>query len=206
MTQSCEKPYVVGTQTGELGSPAVADEFRAKKFRLLRRLFSFRGRASHAEFWGVGLTVCAAWWFLLFPPCFGFMMATSINQPHDVHYYLAKIAVFALAFGTFVGDWLILAAGVRRFHDVGLPGWSCLGFLALLTLLNPRSTFTMMFVLAPPNVVLQLFGVNQIDMFDYRCPETYVATWIVVVVLIAVLLWPGKRGANKYGPAPEENA
>ena len=205
MTQSCEKPYVVGTQTGELGSPAVADEFRAKKFRLLRRLFSFRGRASQAEFWGVGLTVCAAWWFLLFPPCFGFMMATSTDQPHDVHYYLAKIAVFALAFGTLLGGLLILAAGVRRFHDVSLPGWSCLGFFSLILLLNPGSALTM-FVLAPLNVVLQLFGLNQIDMFDYRCPETYVATWIVAVVLIAVLLWPGKRGANKYGPAPEENA
>ncbi len=201
-----ENPDVVGSQTSDSGgSAAVADEFRAKKFRLLRRLFSFRGRADQAEFWGVSLTVCAAWWFLLFPPCFGFITATRIDQPRDVHYYLAQAAVFALAFGTLLGGLLILAAAVRRFHDVGLPGWSCFGFFLLIFLLNPGSTLTM-FALSPLNVVLQLFGADRIDMFDYRCPETYFATWIVVLTLIVVLLWPGKNGANRYGKRSLENA
>ena len=63
-----------------------------------------------------------------------------------------------------------------------------------------------MFALSPLNVVLQLFGADRIDMFDYRCPETYFATWIVVLTLIVVLLWPGKNGANRYGKRSLENA
>ena len=206
MTQSDEKTVAdsaVAAPTNE--STFSSGNANEPKRGLLRRLFSFRGRADQAEFWGVSLTVCAAWWFLLFPPCFGFITATRIDQPRDVHYYLAQAAVFALAFGTLLGGLLILAAAVRRFHDVGLPGWSCFGFFLLIFLLNPGSTLTM-FALSPLNVVLQLFGADRIDMFDYRCPETYFATWIVVLTLIVVLLWPGKNGANRYGKRSLENA
>jgi uncharacterized membrane protein YhaH (DUF805 family) len=67
---------------------------------------------------------------------------------------------------------------VRRFHDVGLPGWWLLPIFGLAGAL-----FALMITWPSPWLMLAIFPVN----FGY---------------LILLFLVPGSRGANRYGEPP----
>ena len=120
----------------------------------LEKFLIFGGRATRAEFW----------WFFLFT-----VIAGVLAVPLEIFLETKMITT-----GVGVAFLLpTLAAGSRRLHDTGRPGWLlAIPFLALpLYAVGPAAYGTG-----------QLFG-------------------IAVVVLL--LCMPGQRGANRYGPDPK---
>ncbi|MSU91309.1 DUF805 domain-containing protein [Rhodobacteraceae bacterium 2CG4] len=120
----------------------------------LEKFLIFGGRATRAEFW----------WFYLFT-----VIAGVLAVPLEIFLETKMITT-----GVGVAFLLpTLAAGSRRLHDTGRPGWLlAIPFLALpLYAVGPAAFGTGL-----------LFG---------------------IAVLVLLLCMPGQRGANRYGPDPK---
>lgn len=162
---------------------------------VLRRTLDFRGRSARAEFWwweaftlvsGVGVLLLAQW------------LEVPVTDGGDDWLFTAFEALILLP---------SVAVGMRRLHDVGLPGWPFPAFEVLALL---------------PESVLQVggWGVRSFWDEDYRGVATesaevlglavpwWAATAVMValvvlgaLVLIAALL-PSQRRSNRWGPPP----
>ena len=120
----------------------------------LEKFLIFGGRATRAEFW----------WFFLFT-----VIAGVLAVPLEIFLETKMITT-----GVSVAFLLpTLAAGSRRLHDTGRPGW----------------------LLAIPFLALPLYAVGTAA---YGTGQLF---GIAVVVLL--LCMPGQRGANRYGPDPK---
>ncbi|WP_159975979.1 MULTISPECIES: DUF805 domain-containing protein [unclassified Novosphingobium] len=87
----------------------------------------------------------------------------------------------------------LFALSVRRLHDFGHSGWWSLPLLILIgrTLLLDLIGLTAGW---PLRSAIES-GLSYID---------WLATIPAVAVFAAMLAWPGNRGPNRFGPAPEE--
>lgn len=160
----------------------------------LSKYVTFSGRARRSEYW----------WFVLFVLILSAVFSTIdaaifgvdpvTQQPNGLLNPLFTLAILLP----------ILAAGWRRMHDTGRPGW-----LLLLPMLVTFATsfFLMMGVLTFSG--LQNAGANPDALFG---PAAFLGVtgmftaMVVQFVLLIMLLWwltrPSDTEANEYGPPP----
>jgi uncharacterized membrane protein YhaH (DUF805 family) len=102
-----------------------------------------------------------------------------------------------------LGD-ALLAAAVRRFRGVGLPGWLLVVLLFFLFNFNcPGSVQGFL-----SNTAL-LFSEEWHSRFMDDLPQWYWTgvdffTGIVGLFILVVSLWRGTQGPNKFGPQPQK--
>ncbi len=119
----------------------------------LEKFMIFTGRAPRAEFW----------WFFL-----AWLLAAVAATALELALGTQMISIFVQV----VFLLPTLAAGTRRLHDTGRPGY----YLALPFLGLP------LLILGP-----EAWGL---------------ATLLLLALLLLMLALPGARGANRYGPDP----
>ena len=152
----------------------------------------FAGRAQRSEYW----------WFVLFVILVGIVLAlldTAIfgvdpetGEPVDVLNPLFHLAVLLP----------MLAAGWRRLHDTGRPGWYLLLPMAL--------SVVSMFILFTGVAVFSVLESGADDPEALRGPAEFLGLTGVFVVLVlqlvltVLMIWwltrPSEEEANKYGP------
>ncbi|WP_039018974.1 DUF805 domain-containing protein [Halocynthiibacter namhaensis] len=160
----------------------------------LRKSFSFSGRSDRGEFWPFAL-FCLALVYLA-QSADALLHANSDWEPPvrysfgHVYYELAAdtllspIAVIALIVP-------ICAAGWRRLHDAGKPGWYLLIPLA----------FSAVFIAVAPFLNRETVGISLIRFLVTSAPIMYLGLWLAVLVW---LINPSEPTTNKYGPNPKE--
>lgn len=153
-----------------------------------RKYVTFSGRASRSEYW----------WFALFV-----VVTTIILSIIDVIIFGAGenevrpiSSIFQL--GTFLPG---LAAGWRRMHDSGRPGW----YLLIPMIVS----FGVAIVILGGVMMLGAAGVNGGDAAGPLAAIGGIGIIAIVIIEIAIfvlMLWwltrPSDPGANAYGPAP----
>jgi uncharacterized membrane protein YhaH (DUF805 family) len=133
--------------------------------------FQFSGRASRPEFW----------WFAAFTAA---VIAISPPVP------LERNGI--LTFSVLVSLILLvpnLAAGSRRFQDVGRSRWLFLT-LTMITLVCNRFAFD-----------LRTFNYANVTTIQLIA---FAATWAVNLWTFSILIDNSTRGTNPYGPNPSE--
>ncbi len=179
----------------------------------LGKLLKFQGRASQAEFWWYALSLVTITGLLLAPyasvlgveSAFRFeseqgsiriAITPSLGLQPKWHLYKiawnpVSIAIVACFYS------LIVAATVRRLHDVGSSGW----FGVTMLLLGPiaRLLMTAMVVLlwrmSPGIATLLVLPMAWISWLVWLiCP----------IILIILLSRPSEDGETEYGPNPRE--
>jgi uncharacterized membrane protein YhaH (DUF805 family) len=155
---------------------------------------TFSGRASRSEYWWFALfiIISSAVLGLIDGAIFGSDPVTQ--QPNGLLRPLFTLAILLP----------VLAAGWRRMHDSGRPGW-----LLLLPMLVSFATafFLMMGVVTFSG--LQNAGANPEALLG---PAAFLGltgmftAMVVQLVLAIMLLWwltrPSQEGSNEYGPPP----
>jgi uncharacterized membrane protein YhaH (DUF805 family) len=156
---------------------------------------TFSGRASRPEYW----------WFVLFvvivSAVFG-MIDRSIfgfdPMTQESNGFLAPLFSLAILLP-------MLAAGWRRMHDAGKPGW----YLLLPMLFS----FATMAVMMMGIMTFAGMGNAGVDPDALRGPAAFLGgagmlmIWVTQLVLAILMLWwltrPSVDGANAYGSPPE---
>lgn len=90
----------------------------------------------------------------------------------------------------------ILSVTIRRYHDVGLSSW-IFGAICLWS------------VAQGVWVVDEIIHRGFISLFEYFPLRWFLAvsiSFLLCVFNLFVASWPGTKGPNKYGPAPEKRA
>lgn len=161
----------------------------------LSKFLMLSGRAARPEYWWFYLfaSLVAAAGSLLDGLIFGF----AVEDHPGKHPF-----TMVLSFATFVP---LLAAGWRRMHDTGRPGWLVLlpEILLLLGLLTFLITVG----------VAGLFGhVLEASPDEMQDTDRFAGIALMAVLVIAAMgagllkLWwltrPGDEGTNAYGPPP----
>jgi uncharacterized membrane protein YhaH (DUF805 family) len=100
---------------------------------------------------------------------------------HGLHYSDWQIVIPAMLM-------LFIPAGslaMRRLHDLGLPGWTTL--LAML----PRAGW--------------MYALSRVNIFrnDGWVEITLSLLVLDVVLLLALIFWPGQKTPNRHGPVPD---
>ena len=145
-----------------------------------KKYCSFKGRASRSEFW---LYILTAALVLL---AFSFFMAPRI---FDLVVYRRLLLLLGA-----MTSLPILSATIRRYHDVGLPGWS---FWAVCLWSVAQGYFLV-------GVIFELAFRYTFVEFPYGWFLFVTITFLLVVFNLLVASLPGKKSPNKYGPAPEK--
>jgi len=157
----------------------------------LKKSVTFRGRASRSEFW----------WFTL-----------ALVLVHIAVEFLSP-AVFGVA-GPVIGHirtllllFLFLpwsAAGYRRLHDIGWPGWPFLAPLTL-TLFWAPSFFLMWFLGGDgrPASDVQFAAAQFFAIVFMVSSWATLPAWALLAVFLARA---GDEGPNKYGPPVVDDA
>jgi uncharacterized membrane protein YhaH (DUF805 family) len=155
--------------------------FRALRICYREKYWSYEGRASRSEFWTCLVGAALLWLGIV--PLAGLAQLT-LEVGADGVLMFVFLFCHALGIVLFVHPIPpILGAILRRFHDVGLPGWA---FFAICLLPFVVSAYVS-------------FGVQKLIPLK-ACPEP--VFYLVGFAIAAIFCWPGKRGPNKYGPAP----
>ena len=159
----------------------------------LSKYVVFSGRATRSEYWWFVLFVilCNIVFSVLDRAIFGTDPETGEGM--SVLNPLFQLAVFLP----------MLAAGWRRLHDTGRPGWylllpMALGFATMIALLSGVAVFSVLEggvddpeVLRGPAAFLGVTGM--------------IVVWVLQLVLTVMMIWwltrPSEEGANAYGPA-----
>lgn len=151
-------------------------------------ILSFHGRANRMDFWmvSIGLTLLQLVFSMLAGLIIGMLVGEGLSPEQK--------NLVAVGFGLAVNLlflWPITAVAVRRSHDRDMSGW-WYGAFALfgvgLTVAGP-----VLDLLAVPQ------GEAEAAIFT-AAGLAQLAGWLVFLVLLGFL--PGKRGANRFGPAP----
>lgn len=152
----------------------------------------FSGRATRPEYW----------WFVLFAIMVGIVLGIIDNvifgvdpetgKPSRILNPLFQLAIFLP----------VLAAGWRRLHDTGRPGWYLLLPMAL--------SFVTMIIIFTGIAVFSVLERGIDDPEALRGPAEFLgATGVLVVlalqlVLTVLMIWwltrPSEKATNKYGP------
>lgn len=161
----------------------------------LSKYLMLSGRASRPEYWWFYLfaVLVAAAGSILDGLIFGFAVEDQVGK----HPF-----TMVLTFATFIP---LLAAGWRRMHDTGRPGWLVL--LPAIIVLIGLATFLVTVGIAG------LFGhVMEASVEDMESTDRFAGIALVVLFYIAAIvaallkLWwltrPGDDGQNAYGPPP----
>ncbi|MHA3976161.1 DUF805 domain-containing protein [Halovulum sp. GXIMD14794] len=119
----------------------------------LEKFLIFGGRATRAEFW----------WFYLFTVIVGFL-AVPLEIFLETQMITTGVGVAFLL--------PTLAAGARRLHDTGRPGW----------------------LLAIPFLALPLYAISPAAFG--------LGLLFGLAVVVLLLCMPGQRGPNRWGPDP----
>lgn len=148
---------------------------------------TFRGRASRSEFWWFALVYGGALTALLIVGfgAFGPGLLTGLGP------MLLLAALLATP---------LLAAGYRRLHDTGLPGWLALIPPAMTVLFVPM--FYLMWMLggdARPQSDLQFAVAQALAFLLYVMRYGTLPAWVILAIL---LVRPGQAGANAHGAPP----
>lgn len=166
---------------------------------LSEKYASFEGRARRLEYWsyylilalfyliillaqglveGIGETIHA----LLTP----FGIEGILSGAGDRPYLDAPVLVWVLRLLSLVLMVPTLAVSCRRYHDVGLPAWS---FWII------RSV-----ILTWASIIALRYGAREMGetLFHFLAA----IAGVMMLVDLAVHLWPGTRGSNTYGPDP----
>lgn len=161
----------------------------------LSKYIQFSGRASRPEYW----------WFVLFALLVSAVFGALDNALFDAGpanggsngplQSLFSLAIFLP----------MLAAGWRRMHDTGKPGW----YLLLPTLVTIGS-FLFLMVGVMGFAGMQNLGADPDALVGPAAFLGVTGMFTVVVVqlaLLVLLLWwltrPSDAGSNDYGPPPE---
>ncbi len=192
-------PYAVGTQT--TNSPAsydgIAREVPDGFWEAVKTCFrrgGVKGRASRSEFWRWILFVFLT---VVLPISGGVFFNSTLVWRMGFVPKTAAVLLVAGAVVILAGIvWGIVCAGptftvtVRRFHDVGLPGFPPYLFLIDLALLAVAIAFGS--VVDPISVVVPIIFL------------VFLAALLLFVFVVSLL--PGTKGENKYGPPPINRA
>ena len=156
------------------------------------KYITFSGRASRSEYWWFALFVFVATSILAMIDAAMFGVDPVTQQPQGVLQPLFSLAI-VLPF---------LAAGWRRMHDSGKPGW-----LLLLPMLVSFATFFMFMMGALIFSGLQNAGADPNALVGPAAVlgiTGMFAAMVVQVLLAILLLWwltrPSDPGTNDYGP------
>lgn len=181
-------PYVIGSQvqpeiigSSDADAPEVPGFLRALRICFVEKYFSFKGRASRSEFWYFILWLAL---FFLVLNLLGlaisfFSVRVFVAKGNENSFWFLVCEHFVKILGGVASVYAFFPAmtvAARRFHDVGLTG--LLSFYAVLILY------------APPGQLVSFFE------------NTTLA--LLALATLCILLWPGKRGPNNYGPAPRK--
>lgn len=225
MTKRCERcgkdvddaPFCPNcwTRLEPVAEKPVAEKSVAEKTGILRKISRFRektlcfdGRTSCSEFWLFLLTAFFACLLLLCAFVAACMLVQYLLGPWDGFSIQGLIIAFfvmpPLMGLAFILGVALLAAAVRRFHDVGLPGWILV--VLLFFLFNFNCPGSVQGVLS--NTAL-LFSEEWHSRFMDDLPQWYWTgvdffTVIVGLFILVVSLWRGTQGPNKFGPQPQK--
>jgi uncharacterized membrane protein YhaH (DUF805 family) len=160
----------------------------------LARYFVFSGRAARSEYW----------WFVLFVFLVSVVLALidaslfGVN-PETSEGVQILTPIFQLAVAI-----PLLAAGWRRLHDTGRPGWylllpAALSIVTMIMLFSGVAVFSVLEQGAGDPEALRgpaaLLGVTGL-----------VAVWVLQLILLVLMIWwltrPSQEGSNEYGPPP----
>lgn len=208
------------------------DLFRALRIGFLKKggsfkgatYFSFSGRASRSDFWrataGIALLtlffmltgslveILAEFLFEKLLGAFGGTLSGVYVRDGRVAGFYFKILFLILLFTSLP----LLRLAMRRYQDVGLSGWIFVGLCALLFLsLSFLVEAPVTLIAASPTGWLILavnFGALCVVSARYSLFSAdvlwHAAINLFIIVNLVVFCWPGTKGPNKYGPAPEE--
>jgi len=165
--------------------------FSAAVKACFRKYFTFSGRAGRPEYW----------WFVLFI-ALGSVIATVVDgtifgfgSPEEP---ATRVVYPAFSLATLVP---LLAAGWRRLHDTGRPGWYLLIPLVVSTVIGL-------------GLLLGVFGFTKLEIAGADEETLRIAAsgfgiagvaiaGIIQLVLAVLILWwltrPTQAGANEYG-------
>ena len=158
----------------------------------LSKYFVFSGRATRPEYW----------WFFLFAVLVGGVASIADVVLFDTDTEAGGnsgplSSVFQLL--VFIP---LLAAGWRRLHDTGRPGW----YLLLPVALSLATTFLLLGGIA----IFSALETGVDDPDTLRKPAAFLggigmfAVLILQVVLAVLMIWwltrPSQEGTNNYGP------
>jgi uncharacterized membrane protein YhaH (DUF805 family) len=205
-------PYAIGSQVQpeavvvyDPDAPEVPGFFRALRICFWEKYFSFEGRASRSEFWFFFLMILAVEFVL-------FLFSAGVLES-DVFFF-----IFFLLFRVVV-FWPLLAATIRRYCDVGLAGWTflaihavCVGLVSVAVLCSDNYIAPLRLAAILTTCLLSvngghvyfaaLFKALEALRYDIGLSVLGVIAAGMTLANLGVLLRPGKRGPNKYGPAP----
>ncbi|MGD9295098.1 MAG: DUF805 domain-containing protein, partial [Roseobacter sp.] len=155
------------------------------------------GRASKSEFWWFTLLGVIAH-LAVRPALLAILPSVSFNE---VPFFLALI-FFGLLL-TFYIPWM--AAGSRRFHDIGWYGW--LVAVPFVLALPSYIPFNFMWVLVgdagpPTSPLLNFFA----GLYFANMMYGFWLLPLVAAIFAYFLSRPSQSGPNKYGPPPAEAA
>ena len=161
----------------------------------LKNYFTFSGRASRSEYWWFFLAVMIINLILNITWQAGFADENSTQDSSNPLNSLFALLVFIP----------LLAAGWRRMHDTGKPGW--------LLLLPALISLVAMIVLFGGIAGFSMLEQNTADPDALRRPAALLGSAgifslaLVQFILSILLLWwlsrPSQPGANQYGEALE---
>ena len=182
-------PYAVGSQTQGVmpvaagDAPEIPGFFGALRVCFLKKHARFRGRASRAEFWFFALWIALFW------------LGVSVVVANSAYLTIPIVIISAL----FLSLFMILpsfSVGVRRFHDIGRPGWLFFALASPLFLSFDSATVGAGLFIPHFSGGMNAFPV---DVANFLISAVYVAPLVVLIVLLCL---PGEKGPNKYGLAP----
>ena len=162
---------------------------------VLRRSLDFRGRSGRAEFW---------WWQAFSLAVGGAVTGLEIWLGVPEVYEGAGWALLAVTVAMTIPG---VAVGMRRLHDVGLPGWPAPGTTALFWL--PVAVYELgIWVLLMSwddsnrrlvNTMPETMGV---DMSPWLAAGLLVANAVLLTLVYVAALLPSRRQSNRWGPPP----
>jgi uncharacterized membrane protein YhaH (DUF805 family) len=128
----------------------------------------YSGRATRSEFWQFYLFV------LVLQLCLGWTDNWLYNSIG------LQLALFS-AVAVLITYPPLVSACVRRLHDVGLPGWTLLGWVVF--------------------VLLCLVGAQQSSL---QSLDSLTIATAAGAILAVALIFPSRKQTNRYGPNPHE--
>ena len=190
------------TVDASVDAPEVPGFLRALAICLGKKYCCFKDRASRSEFWFFFLGTFLLFLVLAIVPYAAFF--TSLKLDFDIPDYFSWIMTFRLVRKLF---FLLLvvpltSVGVRRYHDVGLPGWIYVVLFLIVCALNIAVRFALIiawFSDFPDGPKSEESFLNRLPIWSY-----YVFGAIILASLFNLIFLSerGTRGPNKYGPAP----
>ena len=161
---------------------------------VLRRSLDFRGRSGRAEFW---------WW-----QAFSLAVGAAVT---GLEIWLGVPEVYegagwALLAVTVAMTLPGVAVGMRRLHDVGLPGWPVPVTTALFWVplaVYELGIWTFRLLLSDNRrLVTSMPETMGLDVSPWLAAGLLVANGVLLTLVYVAALLPSRRQSNRWGPSP----